>query len=102
MHHCFLISFVVIIDGLGRIGFGDICPADHDIVGRIFLTILPFLGLGFFCGPILDMTSTWQRQVPGGVFALGAFTLAMGVSMLTVVENMSYSEAIHLCVITGE
>jgi hypothetical protein len=85
-----------------RIGFGDICPGETDVVGRIFLTLLPFLGLGFFCGPLLDMASSWQTQVPGGLLALGSFTLALGVSMLTVVEGFSYSEAVHLCVITGK
>ena len=84
------------------VGFGDICPGEPDIFGRIFLTILPLFGLGFFCGPLLDLASLWQRQVPGGVLALGTFTIAMGVSMLTVVEGMSLPEAIHLCVITGE
>jgi hypothetical protein len=71
-------------------------------LGRIFLTVLPVLGLGFFCGPLLDLASLWKNQVPGGVLALGSFTLALGVSMLTIVEGMSYSEAVHLCVITGK
>lgn len=85
-----------------RIGFGDICPGKTDLVGRIFLTVLPILGLGFFCGPILDLSSSWQRQIPGGSLALGTFTIAMGVSMLTTLEGLSYPEAIHLCVITGK
>ena len=85
-----------------RVGFGDICPGETDLTGRIFLTVLPILGLGFFCGPLLDLAGSWQNQIPGGVFALGSFTIALGVSMLTVLEGMSYSEAIHLCVITGE
>mmetsp|Transcript_23345 Transcript_23345/g.57446 ORF Transcript_23345/g.57446 Transcript_23345/m.57446 type:complete len:155 (-) Transcript_23345:47-511(-) len=72
-----------------------------DIVGRIFLTILPLFGLGFFCGPIMDLASSWQTMVPGGAFSVGSLTLMMGVSMLTTVEELSYSEAVHLCVITG-
>mmetsp|Transcript_23344 Transcript_23344/g.57444 ORF Transcript_23344/g.57444 Transcript_23344/m.57444 type:complete len:110 (-) Transcript_23344:273-602(-) len=73
-----------------------------DIVGRIFLTILPLFGLGFFCGPIMDLASSWQTMVPGGAFSVGSLTLMMGVTMLTTVEELSYSEAVHLCVITGE
>ena len=65
------------------------------------MTVLPLLGLGFFCGPLLDLTSTWQNQVPGGVLALSTLTLAMGISMLTVLENLSYTDATHLCIITG-
>ena len=82
--------------------FGDICPGETDVVGRIFLTILPLFGLGFFCGPIMDLASSWQNMVPGGALSVGTLTLMMGVSMLTTVEELSYSEAVHLCVITGE
>ena len=81
--------------------FGDICPGETDIIGNIFLTILPLFGLGFFCGPILDIASSWQSSVPGGVVSIGSLTLAIGVSVLTVLEGYSISEAIHLCVITG-
>lgn len=94
-------SFYCSVMTLTTVGFGDICPGETDFLGRIFLTILPILGLGFFCGPLLDLAASWQDQVPGGLLALGSFTLALGVSMLIVLEGMSYSEAIHLCVITG-
>lgn len=82
--------------------FGDICPGETGIVGRIFLTVLPLFGLGFFCGPILDLASSWQNMVPGGVASVGSVTLALGVVMLTTFEDLSISEAIHLCIITGE
>lgn len=82
--------------------FGDICPGEPGIVGRIFLTVLPLFGLGFFCGPILDLASSWQKMVPGGVVSVGSVTLALGVVMLTAFEDISISEAIHLCVITGK
>lgn len=71
-------------------------------MGRIFLTILPLFGLGFFCGPTMELASSWQTLVPGGAFSVGSITLMMGVSMLTTVEQLSYSEAVHLCVITSE
>lgn len=84
-----------------RIGFGDICPGETDIVGQIFLTLPPLFGLGFFCGPILELASSWQNQIPGGVLSVGSVTLAIGVSVLTALEGYSISEAIHLCVMTG-
>lgn len=71
-------------------------------MGGIFLTILPLLGLGFFCGPILSLASSWKSQVPGGVLSLAMLTLAFGVSMLTTVEEMSFAEAVQLSVITGK
>jgi len=94
-------AFYCSVMSLTTVGFGDICPGDTDVVGRIFLTILPLFGLGFFCGPIMDLASSWQTLVPGGAFSVGTITLMMGVSMLTIVEDLSYSEAVHLCVITG-
>jgi hypothetical protein len=57
--------------------------------------------LGFFCGPILSTASLWTNQVPGGVLSLGAVTIALGVSALTALEDMSISDAIHLTIITG-
>jgi hypothetical protein len=86
---------------LTTVGFGDICPSSPDFYGRVFLTVLALLGLGFFCGPILSMTSLWQTQVPGGVASLFLVTLAVGISTLSQLENMSMSDAIHLTVITG-
>ena len=84
------------------VGFGDICPSNPDLYGRIFLTTLALLGLGFFCGPILSMASAWQNQVPGGAMSLFVVTLAVGVWTLGQLENMSMSDAAHLTVITGE
>ena len=82
-------------------GFGDICPGEPDLEGQIFLTILPLLGLGFFCGPILSMGSSWSGQVPGGLLSLAFLTLSLGISALTTFEGLSVYEAIHLSVITG-
>lgn len=85
-----------------RVGFGDICPGEYsDPLGDVFLLLLPLLGLGFFCGPILTMASFWQNRVPGGFLSLGSITLAMGVSLLTVFEGMPLKDAIHLSIITG-
>lgn len=95
-------AFYCSVVTLTTVGFGDICPANPDTIGRIFLTILPLLGLGFFCGPILSMASSWTHQVPGGVLSLCAVTIAIGVSALTALEDMSVSDAIHLCIITGK
>jgi hypothetical protein len=83
------------------VGFGDICPGKTGLGGGIFLTILPLLGLGFFCGPVLSMASFWKNEVPGGVLSLATVTLVLGVSVLTTVEEMSLADAIHLSVITG-
>jgi hypothetical protein len=82
-------------------GFGDICPGEPDLVGQTFLTILPLLGLGFFCGPILSMGSSWSGQVPGGLLSLFFLTLSLGISALTTFEGLSVYDAIHLSVITG-
>lgn len=98
----FVNAFYCSVMTLTTVGFGDICPGNFsDPLGDIFLLVLPLLGLGFFCGPILTMTSSWQSRVPGGVLSLGSLTLALGVSMLTVFEGMAFKDAIHLSIMTG-
>jgi len=98
----FVNAFYCSVMTLTTIGFGDICPGEFsDPMGDIFLLVLPLCGLGFFCGPILTIASFWQSQVPGGVLSLGSITLALGVSILTVLEGMSLKDAIHLSIITG-
>ena len=85
-----------------RIGFGDICPGnDIDAEGRLFLTIFPILGLGFFCGPILQLAASWRTQVPGGPLTVVAFTLAVGIALLTSIEGMEITDALHFCIVMG-
>lgn len=64
--------------------------------------VLPLLGLGFFCGPLLELSSSWKHQVPGGLITLMTVTIALGVLVFTFLEAFSYTDAIELCVITGK
>jgi hypothetical protein len=50
---------------------------------------------------MLSVASQWRYQVPGGIVPLATMTLGMGMSMLTALEGMTYSEAFHLCIVTG-
>jgi hypothetical protein len=59
------------------------------------------VGLGFFCGPLLALASSWKQQVPGGITAVGSVTLGLGVLIFTMIEGMSPSDAVHLSIITG-
>jgi len=95
-------AFYCAVMTLTTVGFGDICPGDFsNPLGDLFLLVLPLLGLGFFCGPILTMASEWQKRIPGGVVSVGSVTLALGVLALTVFEGMEFKEAIHLSIHTG-
>ena len=93
----FLLSFVVY-----SVGFGDICPS-HSLstVGRAFIVIMGFCGLGIFCGPEMELASSWSATVPGGIPALTSLTIAVGVAIFTFVEKMSESEAAYMSFITG-
>ena len=46
---------------LTTVGYGDICPASPDELGKLLLVLLSFTGLGFFCGPVMDLAATWSR-----------------------------------------
>ena len=95
-------AFYCSVMTLTTVGFGEICPGDFsNPIGDLFLVVLPLLGLGFFSGPILTMASLWQRQVPGGAISIGTLILAVGVSALTVLEEIEFKDAIHMTIHTG-
>jgi hypothetical protein len=80
---------------------GDICPGDLAPLSKMFLVVFAFTGLGFFCGPLMDVASTWTRHVPGGTLALGTVTIGIGVLLFTTLEGISETEAIYASVIAG-
>jgi hypothetical protein len=86
---------------LTTVGYGDICPADPDEVGKLFLVALSFAGLGFFCGPVMDFAASWKESVPGGVLGVAAVTIAIGVALFTQLEGWEPLDAAYYSVITG-
>ena len=85
-----------------RVGFGDICPGpDMDTIGRAFIVMLSFCGLGLFCGPVMDFASSWTQDVPGGAIGAALTTLTLGIGLFTVLEGFSEGEAAYFSVITG-
>lgn len=85
------------------VGFGDICPSDNlSTVGRAFIVTMAFCGLGMFCGPVMELTSSWSTTVPGGMLALTTLTIALGVAIFTyILEEMSELDAAYMSFITG-
>jgi hypothetical protein len=84
-----------------RVGFGDICPGNTGMVGKIFLLLFSFCGLGIFCGPCVQLASSWRHHVPGGLPALGSFTIGLGVTIFMSLEGLDHFESIYASVITG-
>lgn len=86
---------------LTTIGFGDICPGNITGTGRTFLVVLAFMGLGMFCGPIMDLTASWKDTMVDKI-SLIIFTVAGSVFVFTyLLEEMSESEAAYFSIITG-
>mmetsp|Transcript_21140 Transcript_21140/g.46104 ORF Transcript_21140/g.46104 Transcript_21140/m.46104 type:complete len:172 (+) Transcript_21140:1313-1828(+) len=87
---------------LTTVGYGDICPSsDMTHIGRIFIVLLSFCGLGMFCGPVMDFASSWTQDVPGGAIGAALTTLALGVGLFTILEDFSEVEAAYFSVVTG-
>ena len=72
-----------------------------DIIGRAFIVVLSFCGLGMFCGPVMDFASSWTQDVPGGAIGAALTTLALGVGLFTVLEDFSETEAAYFTFIIG-
>ena len=107
---------------LTTVGYGDICPGDIDEKGKVFLVLLSFAGLGFFCGPVMDFAASWKDSVPvrapvplyfssarpsdasihqGGVPGVAAATVGLGVALFTQLEGWEPLDAAYYSVITG-
>jgi hypothetical protein len=85
-----------------RVGYGDICPGEEMThVGKLFLVVFVFSGLGMFCGPIASLASTWRLHIPGGLMTLASVTIGVGVMIFTTFEEIDQVEAIYASVITG-
>ena len=72
-----------------------------DIIGRAFIVVLSFCGLGMFCGPVMDFASSWTQDVPGGAIGAALTTLALGIGLFTVLEDFSETEAAYFTFIIG-
>lgn len=85
------------------VGYGDICPGDISGPGRTFIVLLAFSGLGMFCGPIMDLASSWKDNIPfGGTVALLSSTMVTAVFIFSyLLQEMSESEAAYFSIITG-
>lgn len=55
-----------------------------------------------FCGPFMELTSSWKDQVPGGITTLATLVLGMGATIFTMLEGLPQSEAIYASVVTGK
>jgi hypothetical protein len=62
---------------------------------------MAFCGLGMFCGPVMELASSWSKTVPGGMPALTTLTIAIGVAIFTFIEKMSELDAAYMSFITG-
>ena len=83
------------------VGFCDICPGETNLAGKVFLILFSLCGLGIFCGPIMDLASSWRHQIPGGLPTLASFTIGIGVMVFTTFEGLAQTDAIYASVITG-
>jgi Ion channel len=87
---------------VSRVGYGDICPGEEmSHVGKLFLVVFVFSGLGMFCGPITSLASMWKLHIPGGLIALASVTIGVGVMIFIYFEELGQMEAIYASVITG-
>jgi hypothetical protein len=55
-----------------------------------------------FCGPFMELTSSWKDTVPGGAATLAGLALGMGVTIFTMLEGFPQSEAVYASIVTGK
>ena len=93
---------------LSTVGYGDagFCPTTFE--GKCVVIGAALLGGGFFCGPVLDLTASWNERLgktltSGLIGAVVLATLVAGVSaaLFHFLEKWSYQEGAYFAVITG-
>jgi hypothetical protein len=94
-------AFYCSVITLTTVGYGDICPSAPKGQGKLFLVVLSFVGLGYFCGPIMDLASSWRHRVPGGNLGTIVATIGLGVALFTYFEEWAKEDAAYYSVITG-
>jgi hypothetical protein len=82
---------------------GDICP-DSTLapISKLFIVLFAYSGLGFFCGPLLDIASSWTKHIPGGILTLSTLTLGIGVLLFSNFEGVSQTDAVYASFIVGK
>jgi hypothetical protein len=55
-----------------------------------------------FVGPIMELTSSWSRHVPGGTLGLASSVLGIGILIFTYIEGRGSWDALYASIITGE
>lgn len=100
---CLVVSFELTTLLTHSIGYGDICPGENlTPVGKAFIVVLAFGGLGMFCGPIVELGGAWRTRVPGGMLVLTTITIFIGMLIFSSIEGISSLDAIYFSVITGK
>ena len=94
----------IAIDEGFSVGYGDICPTENiSQFGRLFIITLSLCGLGFFCGPIMDYSSSWKDRIQGRAVGPALFALVFGALLFQeVIEDINdWHTALYFCLITG-
>jgi hypothetical protein len=89
-------------DMLIQIKQGDICPGpDLAPISKLFIVCFALSGLGFFCGPMLEVASSWMNHIPGGIVSWASVTIGIGVALFSHLEGASQSDAMYASFIVG-
>ena len=89
-------------DSTHSIGYGDICPGNAGTLGKLFVMTLAGAGMGFFCGPLLQLGGAWRHAIPGGLPALASFVIGMGIVIFVSVEGLDHLDAVYASIVTGK
>ena len=89
-------------DSTHSIGYGDICPGNAGTLGKLFVMTLAGAGMGFFCGPLLQLGGAWRHAIPGGLPALASFVIGMGIVIFVSVEGLDHLDAVYANIVTGK
>lgn len=95
-------AFYCSVITLTTVGYGDICPSDTlSHLGRLFVVLLSFSGLGMFCGPVMDYSASWKERLPGGAVGPGIIAIVLGTLLFVYLEEMETVDAMYFSVVTG-
>ena len=95
-------AFYLSVQTLSTVGYGDVYLENGS---RAFAVLVALLAGGLFCGPVLDLTSSWTKRVGAngvrGAVVIFSIVALVAMGLFHALEGWAPFDSLYFAVITG-